>query len=90
MRFKKVKVRSEESQFDLFGFTVQEHEFFETIATPSVFNVRDAYFGLSFQMNLNEVAYDRNIYNVWDLFGDVGGLFDMLQTIGNIYYSLIG
>ena len=28
---KKNRVRSEESQFDLFGFTVQEHEFFETV-----------------------------------------------------------
>ena len=40
-------------------------------------------------MNLGEVDYDRNIYTVWDLFGDVGGLFDMLSTIGGMFYSLI-
>ena len=40
-------------------------------------------------MNLGEVDYDRNIYTVWDVFGDVGGLYDMLHVIGGMYYSLI-
>ena len=48
LMFKKTKVRSEESIFDLFGFTVQEHEFYETIPTPSVIDVRGIYFAISF------------------------------------------
>ena len=40
-------------------------------------------------MDLNEVVYQRSIYTLLDLFGDIGGLFDMLMVIGNLYYGLI-
>ena len=38
---------------------------------------------LIFQINLDRVYYSRNIYGVWDLLGDVGGLFDMLKLIAS-------
>ena len=32
-------------------------------------------------MSLDRVIHTRTIYSVWDFFGDVGGLFDMLKLL---------
>ena len=36
----------------------------------------------AFEMHSDVVQQERSVYTVWDLFGDVGGLFDMLSYIG--------
>ena len=34
-------------------------------------------------MDNNRIEYERSIYTVWDLFGDIGGLFDLLFYFAN-------
>ena len=36
---------------------------------------------IDYYMSLDQVYHNRAIYTVWDFFGDVGGLFDMLKLI---------
>ena len=43
---------------------------------------------------MDVITHNRSIYTLWDFFGDVGGLFDMLklisQTLLSFVYSIIG
>ena len=34
-------------------------------------------------MSLNTIEYSRSVYTVWDLLGDVGGLYGTLFILGN-------
>ena len=39
-------------------------------------------------MSLDRVYHARAIYSVWDFFGDVGGLFDMLRLLAQPIVAL--
>ena len=43
----------------------------------------------TFEMHPDVIQQERSVYTVWDLFGDVGGLFDMLSYIGQWLVGLI-
>ena len=41
------------------------------------------------EQDYTTVEYSRAIYTIWDLLGDVGGLFDMLKIIGSPLVSFL-
>ena len=43
----------------------------------------------TFEMHPDIIQQERSVYSVWDMFGDVGGLFDMLSYIGQGLVGLI-
>ena len=43
----------------------------------------------TFEMHPDVIQQERSVYTVWDMFGDVGGLFDMLSYIGQWLVGLI-
>ena len=42
-----------------------------------------------FSMSLDIIEHSRSVYSVWDLLGDIGGLFDMLRLIVTPILTLI-
>ena len=42
-----------------------------------------------FSLSLDMVTESRTVYGVFDLLGDVGGLFDMLKLVSEIFLYLI-
>ena len=46
-------------------------------------------FELLFTMSTEIIYEERSIYTVWDLLGDVGGLFGSLTFLGALYMSII-
>ena len=41
------------------------------------------------EQDYTTVEHTRSIYTIWDLLGDVGGLFDMLKIIGSPLVSFL-
>ena len=55
---------------------------------PIVNDVDDLVALINFSLDPQEIYYTRSIYNVLDLLGDVGGLFEGLRIISYIFISI--
>ena len=72
------------------GFLPREAEWFELIENIKYNDGWDTHSiaGFAYQISMDTKQYSRSVYSVLDFFGDVGGLFDMLNLIGQVFISI--
>ena len=63
------------------GFRSNHYTYYNTFQESTFEVMGGAEFLGIFQMDMDKVVHSRSIYTVWDFFGDVGGLFDMLKLL---------
>ena len=73
-------VSSEENLLNL-GFSENSYEFFEPERALTLDYTLEGFYEAMIIMNSNLHLHHRSIYTIWDFFGDVGGLFDMLALL---------
>ena len=68
------------------GFFPRQEEFFNLILLDEYNDGLDpkSFGGIQIQMSLNTVLYTRSIYSLLDFLGDVGGLYSILLSLGQI------
>lgn len=44
---------------------------------------------LAYNINLDKIKHSRSVYTLWDMLGDIGGLFGILQLFARHLLSLI-
>ena len=86
-----MKLSSEESWFDLFSGSI-DHEWYHVNIEDEIW--KNGYFPntnsvILFSADINQISYQRNVYNAFDLVGDIGGLWDGLNLF-YYFFAFIG
>ena len=79
-------VSSEENLLNL-GFSENSYEYFQPERALTLDYTLKGFYEAMIIMNSNLHLHHRSIYTIWDFFGDVGGLFDMLKLIKSPFVS---
>ena len=75
-----------DDQYLSLGFQTKKSTFFsvERDSNENQPFIKNMIFSFMFSMNMDAITHNRSIYTLWDVFGDVGGLFDGLIGIGHV------
>ena len=71
------------SRFEYFEF-VQDYEETHTINEENEYlfsGVKDHFVDFYISLDEDAVQTVRNVYTIWDVFGDIGGLIDMFKIL---------
>ena len=79
VRARRNEIRSEDT-FKSLGFFVNKYSFYDLIVHSEI-QTETGPFVLGIRQDFSIVEHARTIYTVWDLLGDIGGLFDMLKLL---------
>ena len=82
-------IESEEQFFNPGWFNPTDHRFFSlTKGGRRPIIDSDSVGGLHIEMDIDQTIYKRSIYNALDFLGDVGGLKEALNQIGQLIFFL--
>ena len=54
---------------------------------PDFINNRDSYIYVNFVVDDEIELYERSIYSIWDLFGQIGGVYEVLEIVCMLFVS---
>lgn len=85
------EIESDESLFNPGWFQPKTAQLFHFDSSVSQQFYKEEYVGgVQIQMDDRKHEHKRNIYNVLDLLGDIGGLREALITIGRLLFLVFG
>ena len=80
-------IQSEQNIFGL-GISSEEYNFYQ-INKGSSTTQKNGYNSYFYKWNSETIENQRAIYTFWDFLGDVGGLFDMLKLLGQVFIAIM-
>ena len=89
--FHENEISSNQRLFSL-GFDHNSYTYYSINKVETTFNEGFKHpYSSVYQLNPDKIILSRNIYGIWDFFGDVGGLFDMLRYLAYpiLYFTTV-
>ena len=81
-----------EQKFESLGFgDADQYKFYELVTyAEGTHDEGDGAYMISISLDDDILEHKRSIYTLWDMLGDIGGLFDMLKVLTYIPLSFSG
>ena len=82
IKLRRNTIKSEQQFYNLGFDSGEEYQFYELVDNPEgSHNEGDGAYMISIALDGDIIEHKRSIYTLWDMLGDVGGLFDMMKIL---------